>query len=103
MAPRTPPPPLSVSRLAMGVGPGMKLVEIGRLDGLEGLGELSGLEGLGAGGGVVGSGIVGDSVVGGSVVVGGVVGGGVGTNCWHMPKLKFGGSSIPLMMWITPF
>ena len=94
MAPRTPPPPLSVSRLAMGVGPGMKLVEIGRLDGLEG---------LGAGGGVVGSGIVGDSVVGGSVVVGGVVGGGVGTNCWHMPKLKFGGSSIPLMMWITPF
>ena len=49
---------------------GEKLVEIGRLDGLEGLSELSGLEELGAGGGVVGSGVLGGCIVVGSVVVG---------------------------------
>ena len=67
------------------------------------LGELGNMEGLGSGGRGLDSGVVGGGVVGGGVVGGGVVGGGVGTNCWHMPKLKFGGSSTPSMMWITPF
>ena len=62
------------------------------------LGELGGMEGLGSGGRGLDSGVVGGGVVGGGVVGGGVVGGGVGTNCWHMPKLKFGGSSTPSLM-----
>ena len=119
MAPCTPPPappPLSEIGLATGVGTvgGLVVGRLGELGGLEGLGELglgsggrgldSGVVGGGVvGGGVVGGGVVGGGVVGGGVVGGGVVGGGVGTNCWHMPKLKLGGISTPLMMWITPF